>query len=121
MPVTYYDGTVLFGTEDVTLENGFTYVLEDCTGTVPVNVVDVPDKVGSPTKQVLVQGKANGSFTIQLPNTGSAVPVVGMTGSLRAGFAGSGSATAIIITEVSTPRSVNDYAKANVSWVKKLN
>jgi hypothetical protein len=121
MPITYYDGTVLFGTEEVTLETGFTYVLEDCTGTVPVNVVDVPDKVGSPTKQVLVAGKANGSFTLQLPNTGSAVPQVGMTGSLKAGFAGTGSLMNILITEVSTPRSVNDYAKVNCSWVKKLN
>jgi len=121
MPITYSDGTVLFGTENITLENGVTYVLEDCSGTTPANVVDVPDKVGSPTKQVIVQGKPNGSFTIQLPNTGSAVPQVGMTGSLLAGFAGTGSAMTVIITEVSTPRSVNDYAKSNCSWVKKLN
>lgn len=121
MPVTFKDGSVEFGSNYIKLQNNITYLIEDSSGETPANVVDVPDEVGSPIKQVIIAGKQSGTFTVQLPNTGSAVPKTGQTGSLVAGFAGTGSKQTIIITSVSTPRSVNDYAKAQVGWVKKLN
>lgn len=120
MPIVLNDGGFDYGTSTITI-NGTTYYIEDSNGTKPVNITDVPDEVGSPRGQVLVSGKESGTLTLQLGSTGSTVPSPGGLFVMPAKFGGSGSAFTASITEVSTPRNVNDYAKINVGWVKKIN
>jgi len=120
MPIVLNDSGVPFGTAIITVGSE-TYYIEDSTGTKPTTIVDVPDEVGAPRKQVVVSGKLTGTMTLQLETTTSAVPQPGGSFVMPSGFGGSGSAFTASITEVSTPRNNNDYAKINVGWVQILN
>jgi hypothetical protein len=120
MPIVYNDGSVPFGTGTTTI-NGTTYYINSCQGSKPTNVVDVPDEVGSPRKQVIVASKCQGTMTLQLETTNSVVPSPGTLCTIPAGMAGTGSAITASITDVATPRDVNSAWVVDVGWVQKLN
>lgn len=111
-----------YGTQLLTLGGGpnnmplTTYYVEDWSAETQVNVVNIPNQVGKIRGRVIIDQDKGGSATLQLADTAS-VPRIGATGSVPAGFAASGSAASIMITSVGTPRNVNDYAKANISWL----
>jgi len=121
MPIVVNDIDVPFGTTNVTI-NSNSYYVEDITGNSPTNVVDVPDEVGTPRKQVILSGKKTGTMTLQLETTASnLIPQVGDQISIPTGSGGTGSAVTAYVTSVDTPRSNNDYAKITVGWTEKLN
>jgi len=119
MPIVLNDGSVPFGTATILIGSD-TYYIEDSSATIPTNVVDVPDEVGSPRKQVIVSGKRSGTMTLQVETTSSAIPSPGDAFNMPAYFSGDATSKSCSITEVSTPRSNNDYAKISVGWVEIL-
>jgi hypothetical protein len=123
MPIVFNDGTAAtpFGSTTVSISSS-TYYIDDSSATTPVTVVDIPDEVGSPRKQVAVSGKTTGTMTLQLETTSSLIPAPGTLFVVPAMYGASGSnAFSASITEVGTPRSNNTYATCTIGWVKKLN
>ena len=119
----FNDLNVGYGTTQLTLGGGFNnmtntvFYVEDWSSDTDVNIVNLPNEVGKIRGRVIVDRDKNGSATLQMPNTGSnAVPRIGATGSVPIAFASTGSTATIMVTGVSTPKSVNDYWKCTINW-----
>lgn len=123
----FNDLNLPYGTAQLTLGGGYNnmpntvYYVEDWSADTDVNIVNVPNEVGKIRGRVIVDRDKGGSATLQMPSTASAtlanVPRVGATGSVPIGFAATGSTATIMVTSVSTPRNVNDYAKVTIGWL----
>ena len=118
----FNDTGIGYGTKLLTLAGGVnnmpstTYYVEDWSADTQVNIVNIPNEVGKIRGRVIVDLDKGGSATLQLMS-GSLVPRIGATGSVDAGYAATGSACTIMVSGVSTPRSVNDYSKCTIQWL----
>lgn len=122
--VDFNDLNVPYGAVTMSLGGGnnnmanTTYYIEDWSADTDVNIVNIPNEVGKIRGRVIVDRDKTGTATLQLPNTTSlVVPKIGATGSMPPQFCATGSATTIMVSGVSTPRSINDYAKCTINWM----
>ena len=120
--VDFNDLNMYYGTKTIILGGGFnnmpntTFYVEDWAADTQVNVVNIPNEVGKIRGRVIVDQDKGGTATLQFVSQ-SAMPRIGATGSMPPDFCATGSAATIMVSSVSSPRSVNDYARVTINWL----
>ena len=112
------DGTQAFGIEDspVTI-NAVVYVMESFNITRGSSVPEVTDSNGEVIGRTMVPSPAEGSATLQLAASDTALPVIGNEFTT----AGDRNAGTYVLTEVGDAQSSGDYEKVSVSFYEKIN
>lgn len=128
MPTVFNDGVIPYGSRLVGLtgslgESVGWYVAESISVTRPTIAVHRSNELGEPVAAVYIQDWVTGDMTLQLPNTGSRIPVPGFT--FRAGFTGSLAANGydekFVINSVSQPESNTTDKKVTCQFTKVIN
>ena len=112
------DGTHAFGIEDspVTIDS-VTYIAESMSFNRTANRVDIDDSNGEPLGSTIVDGRIEGSASLQLATATEAIPARGQTMVLADGR----NDGTYVIQDVSESQSQGDYAKVSINFYKKLN
>ena len=112
------DGTHAFGIEDspITIDS-VTYILESASYNQSASRVDINDSNGEPVGSTIVPSRIEGSATLQLAASDTAIPSLGDEFTLSGGRDDG----AYILTDIGEPQSQGDYAKVAISFYMKLN
>src|SRR4051794_21617282 len=117
MANTYSDGSILFGTQDVTI-GGTVFTADDIDVQDGSRSFDANKGDGSPNKKAHVRTKLTGSLTLQFPTTTTPPPLrFAAVTLLRDGDL---SPQSFIITSVGTKNTNEGEAKISVSLEEKL-
>jgi hypothetical protein len=114
---TTQDGTHKFGIEVSPVSiGGSTYIMEAFSINKTASRVDIDDGNGAPVGSTIVEGRIEGSSTLQLEGADTA-PDVGSDFTLS----GTDYDGTYVIQDVSETQAQADYAKVSVNFYKKIN
>lgn len=115
MALPYLDGTVAYGSRQVTFSTAGAMVADSIELTRPTNVLERTNELGAPSGFVVVPGFVTGTATVQLP-TGGTVPTLSETFTVNFG----GGNELFVVTEVGQPESKDALKVVNVSFRKDV-
>lgn len=112
MPNTIYnDGDVSYGSRDLVI-NGVTYATDDFNLDHEVTEIVRTDKQERPTGQVGIKGRVNGTATLQLATTSTALPEMGHTFAVTEGT--------FVVRKVGRTETKGGETKVPIEFVEKL-
>lgn len=114
MAVVYNDGSVLYGSRQITLSTAGAVIADSIEVTRPSNVIERTNYVGEPSGWVAVPGFVTGTASLQLAST---VPVLGETFSTTFGA----SSETFVLVEVGQPEEKGSLKMVNVTFRKQIN
>jgi hypothetical protein len=118
MPGTYNDGSVVFGSQTVTI-NAITYIAEDIDIRQGSRKIELQDATGVPNKTAFMRLRYTGTATLQLASTATIAPA--LFASVNLTPVGGGAALDFIIEEVGQKFTSEGETKVSVTLIEKLN
>lgn len=119
MALPFNDGTVPFGSRVLTI-NAVTYVAENFEVSEPTFKVERRDEINAPNGQYIGPDFINGSATLQLATSSTAIPALGDTFATKPRAADVANTT-FAISEVGIPEEQGAIKKVPIKFVKKYN
>lgn len=114
MAATYNDGSVLYGSRQLTLSSAGAVIADNIDVARPTNIIERTNYVNEPSGWVAVPNFVTGSATLQLSST---VPVLGETFTTTFGA----SSEEFVIVDITQPEEKGSMKMVNITFRKKIN